>query len=104
MDAGGLPDLARSPDDLDHAARTLKALQKVRDGRPSVARRFRADFSHAYASFFDFLERWDRAAIESRPAEFAAATRAAMSALAARVRLENDVLYQALDEAEARGG
>ncbi len=68
-----------------------------------LARRFRAEFGGVYASFLAFLAEWDAPAIEGRPSEFRTAARAAMSALGTRVRLENDELYDAVDEAEQRG-
>jgi hypothetical protein len=63
---------------------------------------FRAEFGEVYASFLAFLEAWNAAAIEAHPSAFAVAARAALSALGTRVRLENEVLYEALDEAEGR--
>lgn len=87
-----MEDEALYPRLLTHAEPALREL----------ARRFREEFGDVYSAFLAFLAQWDSREIEARAAEFAEATRAAMSTLGTRVRLENEELYDAVDEAERR--
>jgi hypothetical protein len=66
----------------------------------TLARRFHTEFGDVYRGFLSFVDMWNTEAIQERPDEFAAGVRSAMTALAARVRLENEQFYAAIDAAE----
>jgi hypothetical protein len=66
----------------------------------SLAKRFHTEFGDVYKGFLAFVDTWTTEAIQERPDEFAAGVRAAMKALAVRVKAENEQFYSAIDAAE----
>jgi hypothetical protein len=63
-----------------------------------TARKLHESFGGVYRGFSEYLARWEPETIAAKPDAFRRETRAAMTALGERMKLETEVLYDKVDE------
>ena len=73
-------------------------LQHANEDLRETARKLHESFGGVYRGFSEYLARWEADAIASKPDLFRRETRAAMTALGERMKLETEVLYDKVDE------